>query len=316
MLDKIRYKAYRFKYNNAPHLPLSKPVDIALELSSACNQKCVYCYHADKENLPFKQRFMNTEFAKALLMDAYVNGVHSLKFNYRGESTLHPQFYEITTYAKCLANESTFIDRVTNSNFNFKLDAEDIFQGLCNQTKVKVSFDSFRKDIIEKVRVGTNYGLALSNITKFYNYPGRKTKLVVQAVRTLANKDEDLEYEIKKRWPEAGVSVRDMVADRVNADLQALEYRKRDYSERQSCIQAHARMIVHWDGKVVPCCPSIDDSLVIGDLTKQSLLEVWNSDKAKALRKELKSGEAFQFKPCQNCSSFETFKGYKAPKDS
>jgi radical SAM protein with 4Fe4S-binding SPASM domain len=107
-----------------------------------------------------------------------------------------------------------------------------------------------------------------------------------------------------------------MVADRVNADLEPLEYTKRDYSERQSCVQAHARAIVHSDGKIAPCCPAFKGDLIIGDANKDSLYTIFNSMIAKQLRQDLLSKKAFENEPCKNCSSYETFKGYKPPKDS
>src|SRR3990167_4620137 len=139
----LKYDWYRFKFNYGKHLPLKTPVDVSLELASVCNMKCSYCYHGDKAGLPFKQDFMSTELAEKVLVQASELGVNSLKFNWRGESTLHPDFRHITSIAKMLSKGSTFLDRLTNSNFKFDSSRDDIFEGLCNQTKVKVSYDSF-----------------------------------------------------------------------------------------------------------------------------------------------------------------------------
>jgi MoaA/NifB/PqqE/SkfB family radical SAM enzyme len=250
MLDKIIYAFYRYRYLNAPNLDLKKPVDVSLELSSFCTNSCGYCYHADPTKLPFARGKMDKDLAINIINDAADLGVHSIKFNYRGESTMNPHFELITARAKELASGLTFIDRLTNSNFNFNIDREDIFRGLCNQTKVKVSFDSFRKDIFEKQRKGSSYEKTLENMHKFHNYPGRDNEMVVQAVRTSLNADEDIEREIKRRFPRAKASIRDCVEGRVNKDLSTVVIKKRDRSELQSCIQAHARLMINWDGKV------------------------------------------------------------------
>ena len=172
---------------------------------------------------------------------------------------------------------------------------------------------------METQRAGSIHALALANIDKFYNHPERiksETKMVIQAVRTKLNKDEDIFGETKKRWPEAMVSIRDMVGGRVDADLSGLEHVKRDSSERQSCIQAHARLIINFDGSVNACCPDIAGKLNLGNANKDSLYTIFNSEKAKELRKSLLNKKAFESDACKNCSSFETFKGYKHPKDS
>lgn len=315
----IKETIYRLKYRYADKLNLTIPVDVSLELSSACNQRCEYCYHADQKALQFRVSFMDTGLAKYAIIQSAELGVNSVKMNYRGESTLHKDFGEICALAKSLANGSTFIDRLTNSNFKFATTREDIFEGLSCQTKVKVSFDSFIPEVMEKQRAGSIHSVAMRNIDYFYNHPSRiksETKIVIQAVRTLLNKDEDIAGEVKRRWPEAQVSIRDMVAGRVDKDLSSLEHIQRDSSERQSCIQAHARLIVHHDGKVGVCCPDIAGKLIVGDANKESIYDIFNSQKAKKLRENLKNKAAFTNEPCKSCPSFESWKGYKAPFNS
>lgn len=307
----MNYLLYRFKYRYGKYLPLKSPVDVSLELSSYCNNACNYCYHSDRKNLPFKKGFMSYELAEKVILEAEQLGVHSLKFNYRGEATMNPNFKKITTLAKSLAHGSTFVDRLLNSNFNFRIDREDIFEGLLNQTKIKVSFDSFIPEIFEKQRAGSNYQKTIANIDRFYNYPGRNNELVIQSVRTKLNANEDLEYEIKRRWPSATASIRDMVEGRVNKDLTEMVNRKRDIENRQSCIQAHVRLIIGHDGKVNFCCPDIGGKLSVFDANHSSLYAIFNSHYAKELRKSLKNKSAFNKEPCKGCSSFESYKGFK-----
>lgn len=314
MLKPLAYFVYRLKYRYARELNLDRPIDVSLELSSACDMACNYCYHSSKSTLPFKQGVMSLQTAKLILADAANLGVNSVKMNFRGESTLNPQFKEITAFAKEHAEGSTFIDRITNSNFNFKSDREDIFEGLCNQTKVKVSLDSFIPEVMEKQRAKSDHARILKNIDTFYNHPKRKdTKLVIQAVRTLLNKDEDILGEAKKRWPEATVSIRDMVAGRVNKDLKEYENRKRDLTYRQSCIQAFARIIFDWQGNAQACCPDTKSTLQFGNIYDLSVYQIFNSKKALDLRRSLAGKSAFNSDPCKTCSSFESYKNYKHP---
>jgi radical SAM protein with 4Fe4S-binding SPASM domain len=308
----LSYFIYRFKYRYGKSLSLQVPVDVSLELSSVCNMSCRYCYHADQDNLPFHKGIMKLYIAKQIISESADLGVNSLKFNWKGESSVNPHFKEITSYAKSLARGGTFIDRLSNSNFKFQTNREDIFEGFCNQTKVKVSYDSFRKEVFETQRAGGDHDITTRNIDKFYNYPTRKeTELVIQAVRTKLNKDEDLESEVKKRWPSATISIRDMVAGRVEKDLDKLENKTRDCSQRQSCLQAHVRLIFNYEGRCFPCCPDIGEKLCLGDIRTQTVRGIFNGYAAKDLRKSLKSKRAFEMSPCRGCSSFETFKGFK-----
>lgn len=312
MFSHAQYFLYRFKYRYGKSLKLKAPVDVSMELASQCNMKCNYCYHSDQANLPFSKGIMPAEVGYKIITQAAELGVPALKFNWKGESTINPNFAKLTAYAKSLASGSTFIDRLTNSNFKFDTRRDDIFDGLCNQTKVKVSYDSFIKEVFETQRAGGDHVITSRNIDKFYHYPKRKkTELVIQAVRTKLNANEDIAGEVSKRWPEATISIRDMVAGRVEKDLDQYEAKTRDTSERQSCIQAHVRVIFNWEGKAFPCCPDVAEKLVIGDIRHQNLADIFNGHYARNLREELNSGKAFNKNPCKGCSSFETFKGFK-----
>jgi sulfatase maturation enzyme AslB (radical SAM superfamily) len=318
----LLYKYYRAKYKFGQYLPLKKPVDISLELASNCNMACNYCYHSDLSTLPFKRKIMRYETAHEIINDAANIGVHSIKLNWRGEGTLNPNYREITELIKHLAHGTTFIDRLANSNFKIHPSRRaNVFEGLANLTKVKVSYDSFSKDVFNKQRAGGDHDLTTENIDLFYNLPSRiksETQLVIQAVRTNLNKDEDIEHLSKKRWPEAEISIRDMVAGRVESEkADELEAVKRDVNNRQPCKQAFVRLIYNYDGKAMPCCPNIDESLALGRSDCNSVKQIFNGDLAKILRKQLKSGKAFKnFDACKNCSSFESYKGYKAPWNS
>lgn len=320
MLNELRYNIYRYKYNYGKNLKLTSPVDISLELSGTCDMRCVYCYWGDPKNIPWSKSVMSEEMAKSIIREAYHLGVNSLKFNFRGEGTLNPKYSDITKYAKLLAHGSTFIDRLANSNFKFKPKRREyIFEGLAALTKVKVSYDSFIKNVFENQRAGGNHDLTTENIDLFYNHPERiksETKLVIQAVRTSKNKDEDIAHESKKRWPDAEISIRDMVAGRTEKSVDDLENKKRDFNNRQPCKQASVRIIFTNDGKALPCCPAIKEDLVIGKYPEMSVKEIFNSQIAKQLRKDLKTGKAFLNDPCKTCSSFESYKGYNSGWDS
>lgn len=311
ILSRINYLAYRYNYVNAAKLNHHKPVDVSLELASECNQKCSYCYHA--EETPFQKGFMELKTAQLIIAQAADLKVPSIKMNWKGESTLNPHFKEVTEFAKSHASHSTFIERITNSNFKFGNNRDDIFEGLCNQTKVKVSFDSFVPGVMERQRAGSIPKLTLRNIDKFYNYPKRRdTEIVIQAVITNLNKNEDIKAEVKKRWPSASVSIRDMVKGRVENEFVAeAENRKRDIENRQSCTQAHARLIFNWDGVAFPCCVDITESMPLGDIRTMDLYQIYQSEAARLLRKSLLDKTAFTCGACKGCSSFESYKGYK-----
>ena len=59
------------------------------------------------------------------------------------------------------------------------------------------------------------------------------------------------------------------------------------------------------EGKVLPCFEDYEQKLEMGDLKKDSLLEIWNSTKYKEFRLNLKRGLRHKYSPCENCSRVE-----------
>ena len=103
-----------------------------------------------------------------------------------------------------------------------------------------------------------------------------------------------------------------MVEGRLDADLGNLTNRTRDVSNRQSCLQAHVRIIFNWEGKAFPCCPDIKEQHLLGDIRKETLYEIFNGKRAEMLREKLLAKSAFKdLDSCKNCSSFESYIGFK-----
>jgi len=298
------------------------PVDVMIELASSCNLACSYCYHSasNKDKLPFTKGIMPEHIALDILDQSARLEVNSLKFNFRGESTINPSYTKIVKYAKSLASGLTFIDRIANTNFQILPKfRDDKFDGLASLTKVKVSFDSFNKQIFESQRIKGDHDLIMENIDLFYNSKERiksETQLILQAVRTKANADEDFMAIAKSKWPEIEVSIRDMVDGRLETSVQDEAVNDRDFDNRQSCIQAFVRMIFLHDGRAQMCCPDIKEKLVLGNINETSLYELFNSSKAEMVRSNLRDKKAFLCEPCKGCSSYESFKGFKPNKDS
>lgn len=53
------------------------------------------------------------------------------------------------------------------------------------------------------------------------------------------------------------------------------------------CFQPFARIVVNWDGQVLPCMHCYGDQFLIGDLTKGSLKQVWYNPQFKSCRNYL-----------------------------
>ena len=60
-------------------------------------------------------------------------------------------------------------------------------------------------------------------------------------------------------------------------------------------------MYIWFDGKVNPCDADYKSNLSFGDVSKDSLKNVWKSDKIKILREKHLNKERLKFNPCDRC---------------
>lgn len=77
-----------------------------------------------------------------------------------------------------------------------------------------------------------------------------------------------------------------------------------DYPDDR-CVLPFKQMIVRPDGKVSLCCNDALGKFTLGDLTKESIQEVWFGTKFKKVREALYKGRQY----CGNCRHCDTFTG-------
>lgn len=73
------------------------------------------------------------------------------------------------------------------------------------------------------------------------------------------------------------------------------------------CVIPWTHLNFESNGKVVPCCLTSHHNYFAGDLNKQSIEEIWNSDNMKALRLDMLSGK--EPKICSTCFDRERVTG-------
>ena len=67
------------------------------------------------------------------------------------------------------------------------------------------------------------------------------------------------------------------------------------------CHYPFYKLFVDWNGDVLFCSNDWGKEIVVGNLVKEKLFDVWFSDKMYDIRKKLSKGDR-DFSPCKNCS--------------
>ncbi|MBQ8039860.1 MAG: SPASM domain-containing protein [Lachnospiraceae bacterium] len=68
-----------------------------------------------------------------------------------------------------------------------------------------------------------------------------------------------------------------------------------------NCILPFKQLVIRPDGKVSLCCSDALGQMTLGDLTRESLMEVWNGPAYRGIRKRLKDAGRAGIRLCKDC---------------
>lgn len=269
------------------------PLLVDIELSSLCNLKCPMCYTISDE---FKKKVntkrMDWELYKKIIDE--INGkVPAIRLSLRGEATLHMKFVDCIRYAKDNGIKEvstlTHAGKMTPGYFEKIVDAGIDW--------ITVSVDGLG-DVYEEVRKPLKFDDLLSKLEsmrrikeeKGVNRPVIKVQGIWPAIR--ANPGEY--YDTFK--PISDLVAFNPLIDYLGNDTSI------QYIDGFSCPQQYQRLVVGADGQVMKCSNDEENAEVIGDLTEESVYQIWHGKALQAVRDMHKTPCGFmQSEVCRKC---------------
>jgi len=319
----LSYQDYRKAWSDAYRIDPPIPLNIDIELASICNLTCPFCFISDgsfddmikkpSKDGKSRRRLMPEEMALRIINEAAEIGVPALKFNWRGESTLHPNYSEIMQRAKEWVDcnydngvhkcDSPFKELLVNTNANCSF--KDI-DGLMAATKVMVSLDSLNENTYQIMRRGGSLEKAKSIINELIRR--KHPNLWIRRVITEDNKNEDFIGQVKATWGDSVHASEHYCFDRNKASNHEIVGCDHDYeNERTYCGYPSQRITITSAGLVYPCCLDLCETMPVGDINKQSIMDIWNGKELKQLREELRNN-TFKSETCKSCHSWMSYK--------
>ncbi|MDC0627909.1 radical SAM protein [Candidatus Pelagibacter sp.] len=302
------YKTYRKDWSQFPieHTVGDFPLHLDIEATSACNFACTMCARTDyiANGTMWKIENFNFEKYKQIIDDGVKNGLRSVKFQYIGEPLINKKLPEMIKYAK----DAGVCDVMFNTNASLlteKKAVEIIESGL---DKLFFSFDSPYREEFNKIRVKGDYDQVLNNIKNFMRIKREMksdTPLTRVQMVTMKENEKDFDEFVKLFKP-----VVDTIAhiDYLDHDIQldqdndkTIVDLKTDQKVKFCCPQLWQRMFVHPDGVVTPCCIDSGRKMVMGNIHKSSLKDIWKNEKYQEMRKLHKEGNMNQIPTCSRC---------------
>jgi radical SAM protein with 4Fe4S-binding SPASM domain len=276
------------------------PLRLWIETTSRCNLSCGLC--ANKDLAPSEKKDMEMPLFKKIIDEAK-GLVYDVNLFHRGEPLLNENIYAMISAAK-----KEGITTRLHSNATL-LDAEASKRLLeCGLDYLSFSFDGYLKQTYEKNRAGADFEETLKNITAFLRLKkeaGLKNPYTVIQVMEYDEKTDaaDLRRQkemFRKSFRELGLN---RFVIRKPHNWGGL-IRKIDTGKKNAynaCTFCWYSLTILYDGKVCCCPQDFKAKIVLGDVQKTSIKNIFNAKEMAAFRKKNKNGQITQMLPCRDC---------------
>jgi radical SAM protein with 4Fe4S-binding SPASM domain len=284
------YFDYRKKWKEYPEKRIVKdfPLHLDIESTNNCNLRCIMC---GRNFMKEKLGRIDFKLFKKIIDEGAKYNLPSIKLNYRGEPLLHPKISEMVKYAK----EKGIIEVQFNTNgflLSEKKAKELIRAGL---DRIIFSFDGATKKTYEKIRRGSNFERVVDNIKNLVALRN-KMKLERPLVRVQMVKMKENGKEAEKF-----IEMWQPVANRVGLIKERNPLGSKKKNKGFACPQIWQRLMICWDGEVRMCCGDWYGEVVLGNVKKEKIHDIWHSEKLKKIRKLHAENNFNKIPVCAKC---------------
>lgn len=282
---------------------INRPRIWAIELTNFCDLNCLMC---PRKYMKRKVGYMDFDLFKSIInqIKDYTNFVWL--HNY-GESIFHPKIEQFINYC---AENNIKPGLSTNAAGLDEKKAVMLLNSMLD--RIVLSIDGSVKETYQKLRGGGDFDKTRSNILNFLKLKRKLNKTGPFAeVQMIRIEETNREIDIfKKQWKDLAdnVVIKDFSAragqveeiSKIKRQEQLFFSRRK---KRYPCMAFWRDGVVLWNGDVVPCCMDFDGKMILGNLNKEKLKDIWNSEKMIKIRKEQDEGN-YDNPLCKNCTEW------------
>ena len=281
------------------------PLFLVIESMFKCNLKCIMCLHSElsKSKYSYDERLPVNQFKK-IMKEVSEHSCPSITFGGTSEPILDERLPEFINLAK----ESGIIDIMLNTNgtlLSKSVAKEIIISGL---TRLRLGFDGINPKTYENIRKGANFDNVKNNIINFINFRNSIQQDIpvvrISCVRLKENENEINDF--IQYWKKIVdyVSIQrykphEFTAKRMWNKMGSGEKKL----ENIKCSQPFERLYIRGNGDTYGCC-SIVYGPKVGNVFKDRIYDIWNSEKMKHLRKSIRHDKLNNFPNCIKCMHY------------
>lgn len=277
---------------------LEFPERITVELTPICNLSCVMCPRHEVGEGGYMASGL---FEKIVDEISEHPGISFVPF-FRGESLMHPQFFDLLRYAKGkgispiqLTSNGTIL---TESISRKLLELEIDFLSFSMDSNNNAAYESIRGFDLDRVRKNVERFLELKQELGY-----ESPQIQISAVETKEAKpymDEFVAY-----WQQRVNRVRVYTEHSQDGEYGRLQEEISSFSKRLPCKKPMTEMVIYWDGSVALCNHDWNRKEFLGDINKQSIEQVWNGSPYNEVRARHLENRCDEDPSCKGCDHWK-----------
>lgn len=266
-----------FENKNTFTKPLKSIFTVEINATEMCNRTCVFCPRFDPKVYPNRNLHMSVKTMEGVA-NAFkkINYENKISFSGFGENFLNKKFYDIVEITRKILN-GNLIECNTNGD-------------ALNINNIKKIFNSGLDILYINLYDGPEQSAHFEKLMKDAKIP--KTK-----------------YKLRAHWPSEDDDHGLFLNNRSgNISWLKSEDEKVKKLVGTQCFYPFYKLFVDWNADVLFCSNDWSREIIVGNLLKQSVEEVWMNDKMKEIRLQLIKGDRSR-SPCNKCSVTGTLFG-------
>jgi len=257
-------------------LPL--PTEIEISESGTCNRTCSFCPRSDPKFEDKKEFISNKLHEKMCIELKELNYKGTVRFSGFIEPMLDKNIYNLISMVRTYIPESN-IEMVTNGD-------------PLNLTRLKKLFNSGLNRILISAYDGKEEAEKLDDLCKSAN---------------LTERDFIVRHRYLSEDDDFGITLSNRSGLMENAEFK-IETLKEPM--KKPCYIPSYTFFLDYQGDVLMCPHDWGKKVILGDLNKEKLLDIWFNNKSMQVRKMLNKSNR-SFKPCNVCDVEGTLMGEK-----
>ncbi len=303
-----RYEApQRLLRNRVVNRKLHFPEVISIESSSHCNADCIMC---PREQLSRSKGNMSIDLYHKIIDECaenakYIKLVQPFMF---GEPFINKQLVEMIQYTKDKLPR-TPINVSTNGSLINPEKAEALITSKLD--KINIDIDGATAETFEGVRVGLVYEQVVENaryLMELKRLTGSKTPEITVTIINMDETQHEIE-DFKKIWTSIADNV--VVQSYTTWTGNVEDKNVGDQASASAiggftfpCKHPWEEFVIANDGRVSICCLDFDFKVEIGNISNQSIKEVWNGDPIQEIRQKMMENRYSELEICSQCNNY------------